>query len=793
MPVKLLEIEATFIEERMRFDDVLIGCAHANGTINSRITIKGEADPDELNQHQTYRFYGKWSDYKNNRTGDVEKQFHFTSFVAQQPAGRAGIIAYLRAAGEGNGFGQARASKLWELYGPEAVKVIRETPDIAAAALSHAGLKLAKEHAEHMAECLREQAALESCTIELIDLLGGKGFPKTLPRAVVREWGNRGAELIRANPYRLMQFRSCGFKRCDQLYLDLKLPADAIRRQAHCLWYTLAKDTEGHTWFPLGFGEAGLKSSIAGASVNLSLARRYCRRARATAEMQTAGIKGPISAAGNITWIAEGPKARNEATIAELIADAIREPAAWPDVNATDSPLVDAISIHQREKLAAALAGPVAILGGSPGTGKTYTAAALIRCLVAIHGREHIAVAAPTGKAAVRISEALESYGVPLRARTIHSLLMVEQRDGRDGWGFHYREGNPLPFKFIVVDETSMVDTNLMCSLLSARAAEACILFVGDVNQLAPVGHGAPLRDFITAGLPYGELREIKRNSGGIVEACAAIRDGKPWKPGDNLIMAERHGAESQIAGMLETIHTASAVEYGGHDPIWDCQVLVAVNAKSDLSRKALNKLLQSELNPNAGNGGTFRAGDKIVNLKNGYFPAVEFDADDPDSATNDKGEVYVANGELAEVVEVQEKMIVAQLWSPDRTVKIPRGKASESASDKDGDDMGGSGGEETTSTGCTWDLGYALSVHKSQGSEWPVVIYMVDDYPGAKMVCSREHIYTGISRAKQKCILIGKKTTADGFCRTPRLSKRKTFLAELIAVENAKRELAGM
>jgi len=437
---------------------------------------------------------------------------------------------------------------------------------------------------------------------------------------------------------------------------------------------------------------------------------------------------------------------------------------------------------HQSAELRRALSGPIGILGGGPGTGKTFTVACLVKSLASTVGLDNICIGAPTGKAAVRVTETLSRHGIALRARTWHSIL----RGGTEG-GFEYDRKNPLPFAVLIGDESSMVDTDLMAGILRARPRGCLVLFVGDVNQLPPVGHGAPLRDMIAAGLPYGELVEIKRNSGGIVEACHAIRQSQPWACGDNLQLVDAGTPEDQIASMLEIIQRGQPE---GTDRINDVQVLAAVNEKSPLARKSLNSILQAELNPLGAkaSGNPFRTDDKIVCLKNGRFTAVEFDGSDPDADANDRGEVYVANGELARVLDVESGMTIARLENPTRVVRIPRG-GNESSQEGEAE----SEAAAESGAGCNWDLGYCLSVHKSQGSEWPVVITMLDDYPGARMVCSREWIYTAISRAKDRQYLIGRKATADAMVRRPAILKRKTFLRERILMEKARLEMAEL
>lgn len=452
----------------------------------------------------------------------------------------------------------------------------------------------------------------------------------------------------------------------------------------------------------------------------------------------------------------------------------------WPSI--TDG---GRLSEHQVERCNLALQRRIGILAGSPGTGKTYCLGEIAFKIVQEHGIESLAVACPTGKAAVRMTESLQASGVDIRARTIHSLLKVQSASDRGGWSFAHNAENPLPYHFLLLDESSMIDTGTAAALMSACPKGSHVLWTGDPNQLPPVGHGAPLRDLIAAGLPYGELREIRRNSGGIVEACAAIRDGQRWEPGDNLELVETVSPEQQIDRVRAAIREAASA---GLDPVWDCQVLAAVNKKSQLSRVELNRFLQSELNQRPGvKGQPFRVGDKIVNTKNGYFPVFDVDADDDETQTNDRGEVYVANGELAEVIDVTESLSVAKLTSPYRVVKILRGKATES--DREGDAP--LDDDSKSSTGSTWELGYCLSVHKFQGSEIPRAIVLGDDYPGARNVCDRSWLYTAISRGKKRCVLVGRRATFDGMCRKQSLKDRKTLLKERILLNVAKLELA--
>lgn len=442
----------------------------------------------------------------------------------------------------------------------------------------------------------------------------------------------------------------------------------------------------------------------------------------------------------------------------------LKDFSLWPEVDA-----IEGISRHQRDELAKSLSSRVGILGGSPGTGKTFTVAALIKAILksGVASLADIAIGAPTGKAAVRITESLAAQGVDAIARTWHSLLGVAKSDEDGGeWSFLHGKKKPWPYRILIGDESSMLTLPLISSVLSARSPGCHALFVGDVHQLPPVGNGAPFRDMIDGGLAYGELREIQRNSGGIVEACAAIRDCQEWtreyrNPGQNLWITGDATAETQKQRIL------SLLTDSGVDPVWDCQVITALNEKSQLSRESLNEMLQGELNPSQPIDGTnFRLGDKVICLSNDWYTSPEAKQS---SESGENGEIYVANGEIGRVEDYTLGRIVIRLDSPARTVCVPIVKG------QDGKDKNKKG---------NWDLAYAVSCHKYQGSEQKTVVVALDSYPAAKMVCDRSWVYTAISRAKRFCYLVGEERTANAFCRVSKMHQRKTFLAEKIRRE---------
>lgn len=737
----------THVKQRWPKDDgVTMTIIAEFSTSEGYVTIKGDVTEGEMIPGLTYRLYGM-----NVTHPKYGSQFAFDTVVEETPAGQQAVMTYLQ---QCDGIGPVSARKIWEKLGEKSIETIRETPIIIRAIVP----RITDEQLQAAQSRLLRQQKTERAKMDLLEILHGKGLPKKTIDKCVAMWGSKAAELVRRNPYILMRFRGIGFLKTDKLWSEFGLPPARLKRQALCLWHAVAKSSSGDTWQPLGIAKNGLVKSISGAGIDFDRALELAVRAGLLVTRDERG-----------KWVAEAKKAFDEEQVANLLGIAendLREtPIEWPVVD--DLPIYE----HQREELGKALTGFVGVLAGSPGTGKTHTAACVIKRIIETHGADHVAVCAPTGKAAVRVAEAMAKNGVGVGACTIHSLLKIKQNEG-DGWSFEHNAKKPLEEKFVIIDESSMIDAALMRCLLDARGRGTHFLFIGDPHQLSPVGHGAPLRDMIAAGVPAGHLTEIHRNAGRIIKACAEIRDKGRFTPsekldieaGENLVVLPRDGAEEQIdtlTALVEKIRRGDS-----YDATWDVQVIVAVNKKSELGRKPLNEKLQDLLNPHGESvkGCPFRVGDKIINTKNGKFPT---------ATEGDSGDVYVANGEQAEVLEVGPARMVARLQSPDRLIVIPR-KAEEEGREEDE-------GEEASGTGCSWELGYAISCHKSQGSEWPVVIVMIDEHPSASNVCSKQWLFTGISRAKSFCVLIGKHSTALQMCTRDALFKRKTFLAEQI------------
>lgn len=819
------------VVSKIIFHDLANGHGHGHGNggfiaaLHNGHVVTGEVQDGEIEPHTRYRFMGRW----------VEKprygwQFTFDSFVLDTPVDRQGVIAYLcRECSEY--MTQAVARKLCDSYGAPALLEILRTDMARVVADGH----ITPWKGAELSRKLVALAAFEKTTVDLFALFAGRGFPRGTIKAAIAKWGAAAADTIKRSPYSMLtaELPGVGFKRADKLYVELGRNPHALKRQMFAAWDALRQDADGHTWTVEGAARSAIVKCVGMAQARFDAAIAM--------GIRIGWLAAHKDAAGRL-FIAERQKAADETTVAMELIRLMRCPVRlWPSANdiagvteidlckfspgdrhglrgpdgepGNECEYCDAIvmpnerlkgnplSFHQRDKLNSILKSSVAILGGTPGTGKTFSAAWVLGHVIKRVGRDRVKVCAPTGKAAVRITEALSTYNLGLEATTIHRLLEIG-RNGHDGrgWGFVRCRENPLDASVVVVDETSMVSTDLMAALLSACGDGCHVLLVGDPYQLAPVGHGKPLLDMIEAGVPSAVLTEIKRNAGLIVTACSAIKDGKRFRTadkynpetGDNLRWIE---ADTPAAALAALERIITAVKGGGKfDPVWETQVLCALNEKSPVSRVPLNDMLLGLLNPpTAGVGDSsddpekaspFRLGDKIICLKNSLMPIWELvDESNPTAVTSWAKPIdhtggaapmpmdsFVANGDVGRVLAVDGSACVVRFLWPDRVVKLELRRPKRDDPTNEGKEGGAIG---------DFALAYALTVHKSQGSEYKLVIVMVDDQASA--VASREHHYTACSRAKDLCIFIGRRATLDRQCRRVSLQARRTFLAETI------------
>jgi exodeoxyribonuclease V alpha subunit len=752
-----------------------------------------------------YRFYGRYKD--STYRGKAEKQFTATSYGPAEQHTRESVIRYLEANGAGLGFGARRAALLYDRFGSQAVKVARLQPEVVEAALSAEKLAIPLDKLESLAARLQAHASVEDSLLELSGILRGKGFPRRLPTDLVRAKQAGAASWLKTVHFGLLQegWPGCGFKKCDALHVSLGLPLDCLERQMFSAWHAIKVDRSGSTWFPETFVAHAIKSNIGGTDVRVEDAIQYGINGGWMTRVHTEHVNGAIVSSADKTrarmsWIAHGKNATNEQIVAEKLAQLSSADVAWPSVDA-----VEGVTDHQREALRKATAGAVATLIGGPGTGKSFTTAAYIKRCVEAFGEDNVAVAAPTNKAAVRLTQALRAYNIPLAAVSEHRLLGVDSVNG-SSWEFRHKESRPLPYKVLFLDESSMRSLSMMANILRACRYGTHILFIGDTMQLPPIESGAPFRDMLASKvLPFGELTEPRRNAGDVVFACDDIRRGVPFrqsekldweaKPPRNFKFASAESEDQQIEKLLELLGKLKAK---GFDPVWDCQVIVAVNKSSKVARIPLNERLQRELNAGGEGpkGARIRTGDKVVCEENGMYEVVA-----GNGGKGDGGKLpptFIAKGEFGRVVGSETAKVLVLFDGQERPVVVPfwnvvAGKVADDAENATSVEESADGGDDGGSDGEKVSLAYACTSHKMQGAEVKVAIPMIDESRGARMICTKEHFFTSISRGKVLTIPVGKESVAQEFCRRSSLTGRKTFLAELIREKVVGRMVEGL
>jgi len=398
----------------------------------------------------------------------------------------------------------------------------------------------------------------------------------------------------------------------------------------------------------------------------------------------------------------------------------------------------------------------LSILTGGPGTGKT-TATKVIVDWMKSEGYE-ISLCSPSGKAANILSEMAEHP-----ASTIHRLLkpMPIKTNGKLKFEFSHNSDNLLPYTAIIIDEFSMVGNDLAASLFQAiDYTKTKVLIVGDVNQICSISPGNVLRDFISCGMiPFTELNEVFRNSGEIINLCTAIRTDTRYNLPKTLDLDTGQNYVHIECGNPQTIHdtiiklaTENMVKRG-YDTTKDVQILSPVNSKTVLSCDTLNESIQNIVNPQPPeacvNGNRdrdgFRLGSKVINTRNLY-----------DSITVDGDKEIVLNGDGGIIVDLQgdNKNMVIHFENPDRKILVNKYNHH-------------------------LKLSYCITIHRSQGSQFPVVI--MPAHSAFQYQNNRALIYTAVSRAQKILITVGQAAAIRQAVRDTKVYRRKTFLSEKI------------
>lgn len=664
-------------------------------------------------------------------------QFKAQAIERSRPAGGEAVLKYL-SSGAIKGIGPVMAQKIVEHFGPGALDVLEQEPG---RLCEIRGITKAK--AEKISGEFRRMGGIRETLVRL----GGYGIH---PEEAVRVWkafGQRSSELIEENPYCL-----CGenpgidFGKADRIAAAMERPQDDMHRvRAGTVHVLRHNEGNGHTCLPTE-KLVQVARRMLGVENDLVL--------EALEELKADGSLISHMADGR-EYLFRPKLYRSEVYTAGRLCMMLHYPA--PALIGVDGYIASieqesGIQYAEMQKLAIrqALSKGMLILTGGPGTGKTTTLNAIIRIL-AVKG-EKVLLAAPTGRAAKRMSELTGR-----EAKTIHRLLQVEW-DGDDRPVFSRNEKNLLECDALIIDELSMVDTQLFESLLRALPLGCRLVLVGDSDQLPSVGPGNVLGDLIASGLiPVVQLREVFRQameSNIVANAHRIVAGQMPQlgaKTGDFFFLPSADPAAT-VSTVVDLCTRRLPRSYG-YSPFTDIQVLSPAR-KGETGTAELNRMLQQAINPPERgrteitvNGVLFREGDKVMQVKNDYNL--------PWSREDGTGGEGVFNGDMGVLLEIDRRASTLTVKMDDRVVVYETETASE------------------------LELAYAMTIHKSQGNEFPAVI--VPMHRGAPQLCFRNLLYTAVTRAKLLLILVGTKETVQAMVENDKKTKRYTGLQSFL------------
>ena len=674
-----------------------------NGFSVLRVKVRGQRDLVTVLGSLPTVNSGEWVHATGGWVRDSQHglQFKAETLRADAPDSREGIEKYL-GSGLVKGIGPVLAKKLVAKFGADVFDII----DCHSVRLEEVD-KVGPERRRRIKAAWTEQKAVH----EIMIFLHAHGASASRAVRIYKTYGEQAIETVRANPYQLARdIHGIGFKTADAIAQQLGVSLHSVQRAAAGLRHVLFEATsDGHCGLPeewLAAETARLlevDETVAFEALIKSLAAEELERDEATGQALVY-LPGLISA---------------EKGIARRILHLASEPPPYPEIDFDravrwyEGKSGRDLSPSQRAALELALSARVCVITGGPGVGKTTVLDALLCVLRA--KRVRCILCAPTGRAAQRLGEA-----TGLSAKTIHRLL-----ESAPGGGFLRNEQQPLVGDLLVVDECSMVDVPLMNSLLRAMPAGAGLLLVGDADQLPSVGPGLVLRQIIESGVvPTARLTEIFRQAAEsrIITTAHQINAGElpdlqPPEHGEtDFFFFEREDPE-HIAAMLGELASERIPKKWGFDPVRDIQILCPTN-RGPVGARALNVRLQNVLNPvRPGEsaiekfGWQFRPRDKVIQTQNNY----------------DK-EVF--NGDLGfiERIDVEESEMIVRYET--RHVVYGFGELDELAP------------------------AYAITVHKAQGSEFPVVLLPLA--MSQFVLLQRNLVYTGITRGRKLVVTVG-------------------------------------
>ena len=677
-------------------------------------------------------------DYTDHPT--YGKQFKVESFEEKAPEDEEAIERYL-GSGAIRGIGLALAARIVRRFKADTFRIIEEEPERLAEVKG-----ISERKAMEIADQVNEKRDLRQAMI----FLQQYGITMNLAVKVYQQYGQEVYGIIRENPYRLADdIEGVGFRTADEIAVRVGIRMDSdFRIRSGILYVLLQASTEGHTYLPeeeltrrtgqlLEVGEEQIEKQY----MDLAIERKIIMK---QGENQT-----QIYAASFYYMEANTATMLKQLNVSYDVSDLEIEERVRRIEKQTGMELDE----HQMTAVKEAVRNGLLIITGGPGTGKTTTINTIIKYFE-MEGLD-IFLAAPTGRAAKRMSET-----TGFEARTIHRML--ELNGGVDGAaGFERNEQNPLETDVVIIDEMSMVDISLMHALLKAVAVGTRLILVGDVNQLPSVGPGSVLRDIIrshecnvvmlTKIFRQASTSDIIVNAHKINQGEEVTLDNKSM----DFFFLKRYDADVIISVVLQLIKQ-KLPKFVDATP-YDIQVLTPMR-KGLLGVERLNGILQRYLNPPSPQKREkehgdilFREGDKIMQTRNNY--QLEWEIRTKYGLSVDKG-TGVFNGDMGIVREIND-------FAETMTVEFDEGRMVEYPY-KLLDEL---------------ELAYAITIHKSQGSEYPAVVIPL--LSGPSMLMNRNLLYTAVTRARKCVTLVGNEVTFEQMVQNTSQQKRYSGLCD--------------
>lgn len=695
------------------------------------------------------------------------KQFKIEQYKILPPSDEISMERYLTS-GAVKGVGEALAKRIVKAFGADTYRMIEEEPE-RLAEVKGISLRKAREIAASLYE---KRDARDAMTF-----LQGYGISNTLALRIYEIYGMGLYGVMKENPYRLAEdIQGIGFRIADEIAAKIGIHTDSDYRIRSGLLYTLQQaGGEGHCYLPadrllaeagelLGIEPSLMEPQLQNLAMDKKLVIKYAPAVEnGAAADRTAPTRECRVYAVNF-YYAELNCARmlHDLNISEELLPA-EEEALLQKIDQVEADLGIVLDSLQKRSVLESIRNGVFILSGGPGTGKTTTINAIIRYFLS-QGMD-ISLAAPTGRAAKRMTEA-----TGYESRTIHRLLELSGAASLEGKAarFERNEENPLEADVIIVDEMSMVDIFLFQSLLKAISVGTRLIMVGDVNQLPSVGPGQVLSDLIRSGafqtvvlekiFRQAKESDIVLNAHRIHAGEDPVLDNKS----KDFFFLERNDTNVIYKHMIQLI-LEKLPRYVDAAP-YDIQVLTPMR-KGKLGVETLNGILQRYLNPpdekkrECQSGDTlFREGDKVMQIKNNY--QLPWEVVSRYNIPIDQG-MGIFNGDIGVIRTIDEyaREVVVE-FDEHRRVTYPY-----------------SGLEEI-------ELAYAVTIHKSQGSEYPAVIMPL--LTGPHMLFNRNLLYTGVTRAKVCVTILGSRATISEMVDNNRENHRYTgFLDQLRAMQS--------